>query len=307
MIDPTLGFPSFEYQGLVLKAGGLKYAPHSDIIFPSVIRTCGHIEKPLGKYYMYYAPHDAPGGICLAYADSPEGPWIEYDANPLITHIWGTHYSVSHVSSPHALWNEDENCLFLYYHGENAETRYAVSHDGIHFEYGGVAVTTDMIKPELREFSYARVFRHDHGEGMRYAMIVVGNDEGTRNLYLASSVDGREWQARIEPFVTPPPGTSQAGPGWIFPYRNKIFLIDFGNETESPEFEPLSNLYVHEVDQDLTEAKFLGMLLHHTVAGEENARINDPCLLVEHGVAYLFVNVGRRLNQEIGLATAQLW
>ena len=73
--------PAFRHQGVVLDYKDLKYNPCNDIIIPSVIAT-DQLQKPLGRYYMYYAPHNAPGGICLAYADSPAGPWKEYEANP---------------------------------------------------------------------------------------------------------------------------------------------------------------------------------------------------------------------------------
>ena len=63
---------------------GLRYNPCNDVIVASVIAT-DQLQNPLGRYYLYYAPHNAPGGICLAYADSPAGPWKEYEANPLTT------------------------------------------------------------------------------------------------------------------------------------------------------------------------------------------------------------------------------
>jgi len=47
----------------------------------------------------------------MAYADSPEGPWKEYEANPLIAREWAPHYKVSHVSGPHAIWIEEERRL----------------------------------------------------------------------------------------------------------------------------------------------------------------------------------------------------
>jgi hypothetical protein len=68
---------------------------------------------------MYYSPHDEPGGICLACTDKLEGPWKEYEANPLISNHWAPRYSVSHVSGPHAIWNDEESKLFLYLHAEN--------------------------------------------------------------------------------------------------------------------------------------------------------------------------------------------
>ena len=64
---------------MVLDYKDLKYNPCNDILIPSVIAT-DQLQKPLGRYYLYYAPHNAPGGVCLAYADSPAGPWKAYEA-----------------------------------------------------------------------------------------------------------------------------------------------------------------------------------------------------------------------------------
>src|SRR6266567_5812290 len=70
--------PIFKYKGIILDDKDLRYNPHQDLIFPSVIAAHDYFISSRGRYYLYYAPHDAPGGICLAYADNPAGPWREY-------------------------------------------------------------------------------------------------------------------------------------------------------------------------------------------------------------------------------------
>ncbi|RFC75206.1 twin-arginine translocation signal domain-containing protein, partial [Streptomyces sp. AcE210] len=99
------GFPDYKYVRTLLTPSQLKYNPTGEIIFPTVRGVYDKLASPLGRYYLYYAPHDAPGGICLAYGDSLEGPFTEYPANPIVSNKWDPHYSVSHVSSPHVLWN----------------------------------------------------------------------------------------------------------------------------------------------------------------------------------------------------------
>jgi len=297
--------PRFEYAGIVLDYEGLRYRPHPDVIHPSVVETSPHWTNRLARYYMYYAPHDAPGGICLAYADRPEGPWIEYEHNPIIGPDWPPHYRVSHVSSPHAIWNPERGRLFLYFHGENSVTRYAHSSDGIHFEYGGVAVQTDMFEPGVTEASYARVFRHEPpGEAPHYVMLIMGNHKGTRKVYYARSSDGVRWSVRRDALIEPPPGTDQMGPGSIFPWNGRTFIIDFANVEEAPQFDPISNLYVHEVDPSFRAVTFVGKLMDHAAAGPENRRINDPCIVCDETRIYMFVNVGRRQNQKIALCVA---
>lgn len=96
-------------------------------------------------------PHEAPGGICLAYGDALEGPFTEYPHNPIVTNVWAPHYDVSHVSSPHVLWNADERELWLYFHGENTTTRLARSTDGNDFarrDHLGVFCDSRSAAPE---------------------------------------------------------------------------------------------------------------------------------------------------------------
>lgn len=292
--------PTFQHRGVVLDYKDLKYNPCNDVIVPSVIAT-DRLQKPLGRYYMYYAPHNAPGGICLAYADSPAGPWKEYEANPLIAREWAPHYKVSHVSGPHAIWIDEERRLFLYYHGENDVTRFASTTDGIHFRYEGVAVTTKMFDA-ITEASYARIFRYPlPGRDNRYIMLLMGNNRGTRRIYLASSKDGRSWESQRAPLVDPPPGTNQIAQAWYFPWRGRHYLIYHGHLTDSFQ---TANLYASEIDRAFERPKCLGLFYDHTTAGPDNVAQMSPCFLEANGKIYMFTNIGPRLNQKIALAVA---
>jgi hypothetical protein len=298
--------PPFHYRGVILNPEHLRYSPQPDIIHPSVIETGPRrISQSPARYFMYYAPHDAPGGICLAYSDDPEKQWHEYAGNPIIACDWSPHHRVSHVSSPHAIWNPEEQRVFLYYHGENDTTRFAVSSAGIHFKYGGKAVDTTMFEPGLTEASYARVFRHRSPSGRGpYVMLLMGNHLGTRNIYIAWSKDGRRWEPERQPFVRPPSGTNQMGPGALFEWNARQYLICFANRDDRPYYDPISDLYLYRVDAELDRAICLGMLMPHHAAGADNLRICDPCLLQTSEQLYLFINVGRRLQQRIALAVA---
>ncbi len=297
---PTL--PTFYHKGVVLDYKDLKYNPCDDIIIPSVVRT-EHLQKPLGRYYMYYAPHNAPGGICLAYADAPEGPWIEYAANPLIDRDWAPHYKVSHVSGPHALWIEEEKRLFLYYHGENDVTRFASTTDGIHFRYEGVAVTTKDFDA-ISEASYARVFRYTiPGKDNRYIMLLMGNNRGTRRIYLALSKDGRNWESRRTPLIDPPPGTGQVAQAWYFPWHDKHYLIYHGHLAANLQ---IANLYASESDPAFERPTYLGLFWDHTTASPDNVAQMSPCFLAENGKLFMYTNIGPRLHQKIALAVAEV-
>jgi len=319
------GLPSFRHHSIVLDYQDLKYNPCNDVIIPSVIRAQPHLAKPLGRYYLYYAPHNAPGGICLAYADRLEGPWKEYEANPIIRRDWSPHYSVSHVSGPEAVWIEEERKLFLYYHGENDVTRIASSTNGIDFEYEGVAVTAKMFD-RISEASYARVFPYTlPGRDNRYTMLLMGNHQGTRNIYLAWSNDGRAWEPRREPLLTPPPGTSQVAQAWYFPWRGKHYLIYHAHEARD---ETYASLHISEVDAAFERTEHLGIFYDRTSVSPDNVAQMSPCFVTEdehvesippssgsedaggtpatRSRIYLFTNIGPRLNQKIALAISDI-
>ncbi len=297
--------PLFSYRGVILSPEQLRYSPHPDIIYPSVIESRPQWGVTLARYYMYYAPHDAPGGICLAFSEKPEGPWREYDRNPIITREWATHYQVSHVSSPHAIWNPEEQRVFLYYHGENSVTRFASSSNGIDFEYGGTAVDTGMFEEGLTEASYARVHRVLSAAGQgSYVMFIMGNHMGTRNVYRAWSKDGRRWVPDKQAFLKPPPGTGQMGPGSVLEWNGHTFLICCASLENSSVSDPVSDLYLYEINSALDQATYLRMLISHDAVSADNPRISDPYVFEASGRVYLFVSVGHRLQQRIALAIA---
>ena len=297
---PDMRLPVFHHKGIALDYAGLKYNPCNDVIIPSVIRT-DDFQKPLGRYYMYYAPHNAPGGICMAYADAPEGPWKEYEANPLIARDWSPHYKVSHVSGPHAIWIEEAKKLFVYYHGENDVTRFASSRNGIHFQYEGVAVTTKDFNA-ISEASYARIFRYTlPGKDNRYIMLLMGNNRGTRRIYLAWSKDGRTWESRRTPLLDPPAGTNQIAQAWYFPWRDRQYLIFHGHLAD--RFQT-ANLYAAEIDAAFERPRHLGLFYDHTSASPGNVAQMSPCFLTQGNKIYMYTNIGPRLNQKIALAEA---
>jgi hypothetical protein len=298
---------------IVLEPGSLRYNPCHDVIFPSVLDVRGLLEGPLGAYYLYYAPHDAPGGICLAYADAPEGPWIEYPANPILAREWAPHHNVSHVSSPHAVWHPGEQRLQLFYHGENSTTRQAFSRDGIHFEYGGVAVEAGQVADAQSAF-YARALYHPTG----------GRDAGGRlvwfahsptcpGLYGARSADGRRWTPLSRAVLS----AREVGATYIcspYPFLldGRCYVVFHADFPRSPKQKPslfdkegpLTDLFICAIDPGLEQHGPAVRLLGREAFGPDNDRLSDPCLLIEDDDVYLYCTVGRRLAQKVAICRA---
>ncbi len=299
----TPDLPVFDRRGIAIDFKDLKYNPANDVIFPSVINAKEFFEKPRGTYYMYYAPHNAPGGICLAYADSLEGPWIEYEKNPVISREWRPHYRVSHVSSPHALWIEGEQKLFLWFHGENSTTRYAASADGIRFAYEGVAVSTSDFD-DITECSYARVFKHSiPGLGNRYVILLMGNNKGNRRIYLGWSKDARCWETRREPLIAALPRSSSGNvvSPWLFPWRERLYVVCHSR------FEHLGDvrsLCAVEIDPKFHEIGAVNHLFTALKGEPDHGRVASPCFIQEGKKLYMFYQSGKRLRSRIALAVA---
>ncbi len=139
----------------------------SNIAGPSLIRVPGWIEKPLGRYYLYFADHEGTY-IRLAYADNLLGPWKTHEPGTL--RLEDSHFPTTcppcspstpggrayvHIASPDVHVIDERHEIVMYIHGRDAGaqvTRVATSSDGLHFE----------ARPEILGRPYFRAFPHRH-------------------------------------------------------------------------------------------------------------------------------------------------
>jgi len=148
---------------------------------PTVIRVPSWVERPMGKYYMYFANHLGEFVRC-AYADAVTGPWTIYD--PGVLHVKDTAFFraqpdppetradfYTHVASPEILVDHARRRIVLWMHGwwtggerwpatppearawarargYGQYTQVAESSDGVHF----------TVRPAITKTSYLRVF-----------------------------------------------------------------------------------------------------------------------------------------------------
>lgn len=103
---------------------------------PSLIRVPAWVEKPLGRYYLYFAHH---GGkyIRLAFADRIEGPWKVHPGGVL--HLRDVPAGRGHVASPDVHIDAEAREFRMYFHAPSAKekgqkTFVAVSSDGLAFK-----------------------------------------------------------------------------------------------------------------------------------------------------------------------------
>jgi hypothetical protein len=289
------GFPTYAYLRTAFDKSNLTYNPTGEFIFPCIRGTAGRLSAPLAKYYLYYAPHDAPGGICLAYSDSIEGPYTEYAANPVDRKTWSPHYDVSHVSSPHVMWNSGSSQMWLYFHGENDTTRLARSSNGIDFSYDRTVVTTAMLPSGVSEASYARVFEQQiASRNSNYVMVLMGNQDGTRKIFWGWSADGRTWTMAQTALVSPGfDGTTQLSSPHVLNRNGTTHVVCHANT---------GKMYLVEVGNDFSGSTYRGVFHTPRSTAPDSGRSAAPSFGSENGVQYMIYEAGTRLSATIAVA-----
>jgi hypothetical protein len=185
--------PDFTFKDVALHPDNLSYAPTGELEHPSMIKMEGRIRKPLGKYYLYYSPHKHVG-ISFAYSDSIEGPWTEYEGNPVI----------NDAAIPDIRWIEETGRFHLWGHRKNSLTEIWTSEDGLHFEYHSASVTAKDIS--TRNATYTRAYEYPlERYGNKYIMLYSGfiEERGIRCVWLAHSTDAENWVQVKTPLVEP--------------------------------------------------------------------------------------------------------
>jgi hypothetical protein len=281
---------------------------------PAVIRVPEWVNRPLGRYYMYFANHMGEF-IRLAYADAITGPWRVYA--PGVLHVRDTAFFrpqpdpketladfYTHVASPEVFVDPARKRLVMWFHGwwTNGErwppdplkarawaaqmgygqfTQVAESSDGIHFE----------VRPPITKQSYLRVFQHG---GYFYGLSRMGQ--------LARAKDPL---ASFEIGPNPFRGTSYANRvrhvGLIL--RGSRLHVFFTAIGDAPERVLVSTIDLTsdwtawratppvEVLQPETRYECADMAAAPSEAGDVDGRvrqIRDPFVLEEQGQVFLF-------------------
>ena len=317
-------FPTFAALGYTIEMTDYQYNPTEEFNFPTIVDTKDHPVAAYNgqtyRYYLFYAPHDAPAGNCVAASNSLDGPWVEYEGNPVVGNTWDPYYDVSHVSSPYVMWLEEKGCYIMYFHGENPVTRYALSDDLIHWEYGGECLRATDFRSDGGEASYARVFEHTIPElGNKYIMLLMisptgGFSDKNRDICWAYSDNGTDWTVVQEPLLDPTMNDEYqgnfSGP-WFMPWEvngeERYFVICHASS---------GNMYAFEVGESLNECIEWGVFYDSKDSADPDnpddesaypdyGRAGAPCFVQDdEGRWHMFYEGGKRLHANIVHATA---
>jgi len=268
---------------------------------PSLIRVPAWIDKPLGKYYLYFAHHNG-SYIRLAYADQIEGPWKVHEPGTL--RLADAPGCKGHIASPDVFVDDEAKQIRLYFHGpakaaEGQKSFVAVSSDGLKFK-----ASADVLG-----IFYWRVFRWDGGF---YAMAKGG--------LLYRSKDGL---TNFEEGISPFPGSALRDPNYNGPgprhvalhlkgKRLNVYYSSIGDAPErilrchvdlTADWKQWKTSEPEEVLRPETEWEGARLPLRKSNAGAvrglENA-LRDPAIFVEDGKVYLLYSVAGEAG--IGLA-----
>jgi hypothetical protein len=136
-------------------------------------------------------------------------------------------------------------------------------------------------------------------------MLLMGNDRGTRRIYLAWSKDGRKWETRPTPLMDPPPGTDQVAGAVLLPWAGKHYLIAHANNSKVG-FNEGFDLYIAETDAALEHVKPLGKFFDRMLVSPTNPGVMSPCFIEDAGRLCMFFNIGARLRNKIAFAFAEM-
>jgi hypothetical protein len=286
------GMPTYRYLRDALQMP-LRYNLTGEFIFPCIRGVGDVISGARARYYLYYAPHENPGGICVAYSNTLEGPFTEYPANPIIDNRLPT-TTVSHVSSPHVVFDPPTKQFFCYFHGENTTTRVARSSDGINFTDETPILSTRLVSG-TSETSYARVFEHSlPGRNNRYVMVFMGVRNGRRIFYGWSPNGWDNWQFSSTPLVNREPDGQGDISGPALVKRNgTVYCTYHGSD---------GKMRITEVGNNFDKENHLGVF--HTPIASDNGRTAAPSFGSMDGREYMFYEAGARLSARICIARA---
>lgn len=266
---------------------------------PSLVRAPGWVDRPLGRYYLYFAHHQGDH-IRLAFADKLQGPWTVHPGGTV--RLEQTPFD-AHVASPdvHVLSGRQQVVMAFHgcYHQPRPQsTRFAVSDDGLAFR---------VLEPEWPA-TYWRVFPWD---GAWYALAMPGR--------LLRSEDGLTgW---VEgPQVVEPPQVDNPHSGMrhcavrLQGHRLQVFYSRKGDCPERlvmttmdlrPDWTRWRPGPVVEALRPETDWEGAAEPVGPSRSGAVHHRVHqlrDPALFEEDGTAYLLYSVAG----EHGIAVARL-
>ncbi len=285
---------------------------------PSLIRVPDWVDRPLGRYYLYFAHHQGRF-IRLACADHIAGPYTIY--SPGVLAIEDTPFA-GHVASPDVHVDEASQRITMVYHGHectrphqlpfNQLAAYAESADGLSF-------TAD---PGYVGIPYLRTIFRD---GWHYGFSGGGSRQLFRSRDLRQVFEGGpRLEIEGENFIAPDKYTVGTKTPTVYRTRHvcllqrgdelDIYYSCVGDEPERikrttvdlrPDWTEWRGTRFQEVLRPETDYEGVNEPLIRSIGGSQHQpvhEVRDPYAYEEDGLVYLFYSVAG----EQGIAVARL-
>lgn len=262
---------------------------------PSVIRVPDWIQKPLGRYYMYYGDH-AGDRIHLAFADDLEGPWTTYQPGTLT--LDDASAFEGHIASPDVHVDHDEQRIRMYFHGkakgrEGQFTGVAMSSDGIQFTAADDFLGKFYFRVfEYKDFLYAIAKDWNSGWGELYR-----SADGVSNFESGGRIMRRVRHTALKRV-------------------NDTLLVFYSRKGDAPERILYTTINLKKnwrrwkpgVGKEVLRPEMLYEGIQYPNlpsrygSAVEVQQLRDPCIFEEEGRTFLFYSIAG----EMGIAMAEL-
>ena len=263
---------------------------------PTLLKVPAWVERPLGRYYLYFGDHRGQY-LRLAYADDLHGPWMVLPGGVL--HLDDAPGCRAHIASPEILVDDEQRVIRLYFHGPardvaGQQSFLALSTDGLHFTAQGTV---------LAPF-YLRVFRHG---GWYYGLAKDVNRGGI--LYRSRDgvtpfEQGPEIIPRMRHCALLPKGDTL----WVFFSRmgdapERMLVTQFDLTRDWTAWDATAPPYLPVLAPELAyEGIDFPLQPSSPGAAVDVRQLRDPFVYEEDGRLYLFYTVAG----ETGIAAAEL-
>jgi hypothetical protein len=289
--------------GMIPKTDGAHF---SNLNFPCLIRVPDWIDKPIGKYYLYFSSHHGLY-IRLAYADAVEGPWKIYAPGTLtMEQVEAVNQAKPekgrHTATPDVHVDQAKKEIRMYFHfklptlGHQASV--ALSRDGLHFQ----PLPGALGEPYFRVFTWQKGYYAIDRKGD-----ILKSGDGLKDFRVVSSVVGDIARQRTPPATIRHTGVLLEG---------DELTVFYSRVGDAPESIWMTRIRLSSTPKTWTAAKPIKLLeptreyegirfpLQPSRSGEaENVRqVRDPFVFREGGKTYLLYSVAG----ESGIALATL-
>jgi len=286
---------------------------------PSLLRVPDWVERPLGKYYLYFAHHQGQF-IRLAYSNDIAGPYTVH--SPGVLDIEDTAFS-GHIASPDVHVDVEARRIWMHYHGcrptrdpsplSGQLTCYAESRDGLRFQtddryLSGSYLRTVCLGGMWYGFTGGggrRLLRSDHPREVFEAgpVLEIGGETFSNAARLAEMGGGA-------------PGVNRARHVGLHLRGNDldIYYSSIGDEPErikrtmvdvSRDWATWEGSHYEEVLRSEADYEGVGEPLVASGGGASHVpvhQVRDPYIFVEDGEKYLLYSVAG----ECGIAAARI-